>query len=1290
MVGLRTLNRTAVFAWSPGAAAPLLVTGTRTGAVSDDFSSEIKLELWDLGLDKIEQAGELQPAGSVTVEAGFNDIAWSEPDDKYPLGVIAGALDNGVVALWDADKLRKGAPDAHISTTTKHTGAVKTLQWNPYRHNLLASAGAKGEIYLYDLNNMDSAARLGAAAARADDIECLDWNKQEKTAHILATGSSGGFVTVWDVKQKRDILTLNNQGRKAVSAVAWDPDESTKLVTATPNDQDPAIYLWSLKNSTAPERTLKGHELGVLALSWCQQDPELLLSCGKDNRTICWNPKTGETYGDFAAGSNWAFQTKWNPHNPNLIASASFDGKILITSIQATNSKSEDQAASNQALEAEDFFAKAQAQPQGISFSLPKAPKWAARPVSVSFGFGGKIVRLSQDASKKSKISIESFEAESAVGEAAAKFEEKLKSGDLAGICESKIQEAKTDEEKADWQVIETLNTGKSRKKLLEYIGFNDEDSELANATEKLGINGEVGKAETNGEDDDFFGSAGDDDSFLANLAATKGAKTNNPFKIYTDSESEADKSITRALMLGQFEKALDICLKEDRMSDAFMIAVCGGQKCIDKAQNAYLKKKAKGPNYLRLLASIVGKNLWDVVHNADLQNWKEVMATLCTYADETEFADLCEALGDRLEEAYQEGDKSKSLRRDASFCYLAGSKLEKVVNNWVQELQEQEKAALEASETDNTFSVHAKCLQGFIEKVSVFRKVTNFQDAELQAADEWKLAPLYRLYEEYVDLLASHGQLAAAEQYLNLLPAKFGDAEAAQQRVRQATKKAAASSVALRQVNPASRRAPSVPVAAPITPTFQPAAPLINQARNASSAYMPANTTPASASQNPYAPPTSSYTPAGYQPPQSTPYGQPAVYGGYQPPQPPTSVPPPPRVGASSPSVAPASQTKPVGDWNDMPANFFKERQPNSRRGTPGPQPIASPFPNAQPNFASPPPPGPPQMGQRPTPPLPPPPKAGEHPARVMSPPTSGPPPMQHPSSSLASAYAPAQPSQAAMGSTLPTPAPPPVARGASPYQPPPSTSTAAPSNRYTPAPGSAPSPAPGNMPMQRQVAPNPYASAQQPGVAPYGQPPQATTPYGQPPQPQAPPPATGPPPRGPPRGPPPSSTPSTGPPPSGPPRSAAPPSISPLPQTAPSTVSTPPPPPSSAGGMKGKYPKGDRSHIPPSAQPIVDILTPAVAHIKSVAPQEFKPRVDDMEKRINILFDHLNNEDLLREDTVQQMVEISKAVQGREWDRADALFQQMQGQKGESEGGLWMVSSSFTYILKCGWVIC
>lgn len=69
MVRLREISRTAAFAWSPGAAKPLLVTGTRAGAVDADFSDETKLELWDLSLDNQEQGLELQPIASIAADS---------------------------------------------------------------------------------------------------------------------------------------------------------------------------------------------------------------------------------------------------------------------------------------------------------------------------------------------------------------------------------------------------------------------------------------------------------------------------------------------------------------------------------------------------------------------------------------------------------------------------------------------------------------------------------------------------------------------------------------------------------------------------------------------------------------------------------------------------------------------------------------------------------------------------------------------------------------------------------------------------------------------------------------------------------------------------------------------------------------------------------------------------------------------------------------------------------------------------------------------------------------------
>jgi protein transport protein SEC31 len=1003
--------------------------------------------------------------------------------------------------------------DAQIEQIDKHTGPIQAIQFNPFRPNILASAGAKGELFVHDLDDESKSFRLGKAGANPDEYTTLDWNK--KVAHILATGSSGGFVTVWDVKGKKENLTLNHFGRKTVSAVSWDPDVPTRLVTAIPTDQNPLVLVWDLRNTNAPEKTLQAHDQGVLSLSWCAQDSDILLSCGKDNRTIAWNPHSGEQLGEFPVVTNWTFQTRFNPANPNLLATASFDGKIAVQTLQNTGATADQNKAAKQAPEGEDFFAQTHAEPQGASFSLKSPPKWLKRRAGVAFGFGGKLVRFGI-VDSKSKVTISTFAVDSDISQASEDFDKALETGDLTSICESKISKATNEEEKADWTVIETLTSDNPRTKLVEYLGFADKAEETRAEVKK--------EDQTNGDADEsssFFDNATDEGNFLSDLAASKGAKTNNPFQVYTGAESEADTKITRALMLGNFDAALEVCLKENRLSDAFMIAICGGDKCIAKAQAAYFKKQSGAPNYLRLLASVVGKNLWDFVYNADLKDWKEVMATICTFADQAEFPDLCEALGDRLEEAIAEG--TGSTRKDASFCYLAGSKLEKVVVNWAQELQENENAGLEQSETDNSFSIHARSLQDFIEKVTVFRKVTQFKDAEQQKDADWKLEPLYAKYVEYADIASAHGQLAIAEKYLDLLPQKYPAADVARNRVKQATRKSAPQAAA-RQSQPAAAQrgqrvvpnfgaAPSQQLPPPGQRTASPYAPANPLAApQTNSPYAPVNPLSAQAQQAAQQPPArNAYTPAGYTP-QST---APQPYGGFQQQHAPIA-PPPQNFSNNTPSIIPAANRGHIPAWNDTPD--FGPPKTASRRGTPL-NTVASPFPNQQQNY------GPPQVGSpgilppqsRPTPP--PPPKG----------PLGGPPRMTSPSG-IQQAGAPLAPYTMPTPGGFGAPQPPPVQRGASPYQPP--SSAAPPSNRYAPAPGSqpsAPSGGMGGMPPPRNIAPPPGQFTPGASYAPQ---------YPQAPAQQAPPAATGPPPRGPPQGPPRVGPPGGGPPQSGPPR--------------------------------------------------------------------------------------------------------------------------------------------------------
>ncbi|KAJ9617687.1 protein transport protein S31 [Knufia peltigerae] len=1250
MVRLREIPRTAAFAWSADANAPWIATGTKSGAVSVDFSNQTCLELWDLALDNVQQGQELQPAVTLATSSGFHDLAWTPAQDGRKRGIIAGAFESGSLGLWDADKVINNASDAAIFDKPIHTDAIKALQFNPKIPNFLATGGAKGELFISDLNHLDSPIRLGNPAARGDDIDCLDWNK--KVSNILATGSSGGFVTVWDMKTRKESLTLNNYQRKPASAVAWDPEKPTRLITAVSLDQEPVILVWDLRNSNAPEKVLRGHDSGVLSVSWCPQDHDLLLSCGKDNRTILWNPQTGQAYGDYPVVTNWTFQTRWNPHNPNMFATASFDGKLQIQTLQNTNPSSTE-AEQGQAGDGEDFFSRAQTQPQSSSFSLPKAPKWLERPVSASFGFGGRIISVRQadpGKSRSSKVSISKFEVDSSVGNATETFESALQTGDLSSLCEQRASAAKTDEEKADWKVIETLVSKNPREELVKYLGVAETSEEVANGVEESEDAGPEstetpvnGTAKSHKRFQSIFASSADGD-FLSELAATKGTKTNNPFQIFTGSESAADLKITRALILGKFEQALDVCLQEDRMSDAFMVAICGGEACIKKAQEAYFAKQSGGPNYLRLLASVVGKNLWDTVHNAELSNWKEVMATLCTFADEKEFPDLCEALGDRIEE-----QSDAVARKDASFCFLAGSKLEKVVAIWIKELREHEESGAADSDATSAFSLHAHGLQDFIEKVTIFRKVVNFKDDELSKPGEWKLEALYSKYLEYADIVAGSGQLEVAQRYLDLLPSTYPGADVARTRLEKARKKPMAQPAATTTKN---KPLPAMSAFQPPTSTFAAATPPV------AAPYGNVQPQPA----NPYAPPATAaapvnpYAPAGgYQPPQQmrvTP-GPPQGYGMPQPPP----LQPPPRF-TQSPSIPPPSQNKNMTNWNDIPEGFV--RPPPSRKSTPSvpaAQPVANPYSPAPAQQPSPPI-APPFVSRQSKSPLPPPPKGSAPPPRVSSPLAGGPPqaPFERPSSSAGNAYAPPAVTSPPVGPSMMSP---PIPRGPSPYNAPPSHGPSAP-NRYAPAPGSQPTGAPTSRPT---IAPPPQGSSYttpQPPANPYApsqaQPQSRPSPYG--------PPTT-------------SQTPQ---------QTSAP----PMPTPSQQFISSPPtggPPqqaqrPGSGGAEKRaaaapparKHPKGDRSHIPSNAQPIYEILTAEMARVKARAPASFEPQVRDTEKRLDILFDHLNNEDLLKPDTVNQIAQLASALQNRDFQTAGDIQMDVHTNKVE-ECGNWMV---------------
>lgn len=86
----------------------------------------------------------------------------------------------------------------------------------------------------------------------------------------------------------------------------------------------------------------------------------------------------------------------------------------------------------------------------------------------------------------------------------------------------------------------------------------------------------------------------------------------------------------------------------------------------------------------------------------------------------------------------------------------------------------------------------------------------------------------------------------------------------------------------------------------------------------------------------------------------------------------------------------------------------------------------------------------------------------------------------------------------------------------------------------------------------------------------------------------------------------------------------------------------------------------------------------------VASKAPASFGPQVKDTQKRLNLLFDHLNNEELVQPDTIEQLWQLADAIQTKNYEVAQRLQVDIQRDKTE-ECGNWMVSREKYDVLPC-----
>ncbi|CAH1416513.1 unnamed protein product [Lactuca virosa] len=716
---IKEVNRSASVAFAPE--APLIAAGTMAGAVDMSFSSSANLEIFQLDFQSDDR--KLPLVGAIPISEPFNRLSWGKSptsgSEEFSLGLVAGGLVDGTIGIWNPRLLisSEEKEGALVQQLTRHKGPVRGLEFSGLSPNHLASGAEEGEICIWDISKPSEPTHFpplkGSASAKQGEISYLSWNR--KVQPILASTSFNGTTVVWDLRKQKPIISFSDSVRRRCSVLQWHPDFATQLIVASDDDSSPSLRIWDMRNTMSPLRELVGHNKGVVAMSWCPSDSSYLLTCAKDNRTICWDTSSGEIVSELPAGTNWNFDVHWYSKIPGIISASSFDGKIGIYNIEACARYGA----------GENYYGQAPL----------KAPKWYQRKAGVSFGFGGKLVSFhTTGSSGPSEVNVHDLVTEHNLVNASSEFEAAMRSGDrstLRVLCDQKSQESESEDDRETWGFLKVMfeDDGTARTKLLHHLGFTlpvEATETVQDLTQDVGA---LNFEEHEGAKDGFMG---------------ENQAINTPTDYGEDffNNLPSPKCDTPVSTPGRNEElgAVAQCIAADKMADALVIAQVGGASLWESTRDQYLKKN-RSP-YLKVVAAMVNNDLVSLVNTRPLKSWKETLALLCTFAQREEWTLLCDTLASRL--------VSSGNTLAATLCYICAGNIDKTVEIWSKNVT-----------TEHKGESYVSLLQDLMEKTVVLALATGQKRFS---------ASLCKLVEKYAEILASQGLLTTAMEYLKLM----------------------------------------------------------------------------------------------------------------------------------------------------------------------------------------------------------------------------------------------------------------------------------------------------------------------------------------------------------------------------------------------------------------------------------------------------------------------------------------------------------------------------------------
>ncbi|XP_058654090.1 WD repeat-containing protein 1 [Onychostoma macrolepis] len=319
---------------------------------SGDVSGKIRI--WDTTQKEHLLKYEYQPFGGK-----IKDIAWTE-DSKRIAVVGEGREKFGAVFLWDSGSsvgeivghskiinsvdikqtrpyrlvtgsddncttFLEGPPFKFKCTISDHSRFVNCVRFSP-DGNRYASAGADGQIFLYDGKTGEKLGSLGGDKAHDGGIYAVSWSP-DSTQMISASGDK--TVRLWDVGSGTVVSTFN-LGSDVLDQQLGCLWQKNHLLSVSLSGY---INYLDRNNPDRPLRTIKGHTKSIQCLTVHKADGRpSIYSASHDGHINYWDAASGENE-EFLGKGHSNLVSKMTVDESGRLVTCSMDDTVRYTDL---------------------------------------------------------------------------------------------------------------------------------------------------------------------------------------------------------------------------------------------------------------------------------------------------------------------------------------------------------------------------------------------------------------------------------------------------------------------------------------------------------------------------------------------------------------------------------------------------------------------------------------------------------------------------------------------------------------------------------------------------------------------------------------------------------------------------------------------------------------------------------------------------------------------------------------------------------------------------------------------